>query len=140
VDKVLSELLVRTKKREFMKIQALGYDPEADELDLLIDVDEPQPAEAVPLDAGVYIRRDPDSGRVVGAVIRGYANFLRAMLAGQEIPAVEAVKAGLEKEFSAILEWQRKALRLSRDLVAHLGARSGKDRHALVETLLTQAS
>ena len=123
-----------------MKIQALGYDPEADELDLLIDADVPQPAEAVPLDAGVYIRRDPESGRVVGAFIRGYANFLRAMLAEQEIPAVEAIKAGLEKEFSAILEWQRKALRLSRDLLAHLGARSGKDQHALVETLLTQAS
>ena len=123
-----------------MKIQALEYDPEADELDLLIDVEVPQPAEAVPLDAGVYIRRDPDSGRVVGAFIRGYTNFLRAMLAEQEIPAVEAAEAGLEKEFSAILEWQRKALRLSRDLLAHLGARSGKDRHALVETLLTQAS
>src|SRR5438477_1582874 len=96
------------EKREFMKIQALGYDPEADELDLLIDADEPQPAEAVPLDAGVYIRRNPESGRVVGAFIRGYADFLRAMLAEQEIPAVEAVRAGLEKEFSAILEWQRK--------------------------------
>jgi len=62
------------------------------------------------------------------------------MLAEQEIPAVEAVKAGLEKEFSAILEWQRKALRLSHDLLAHLGARSGKDQHALVETLLAQAN
>ena len=123
-----------------MKIQALGYDPEADELDLLIDADEPQLAEAVPVDAGVYIRRDPESGRVVGAVIRGYADFLRAMLTEQEIPAVEAAKAGLEKEFHAILEWQRKALRLSRDLLAHLGAQSGKDRNALVETLLMQTS
>jgi hypothetical protein len=140
VDKVLSEPLVRAKKREFMKIQALGYNPEADELDLLINAEEPQPAEAVPIDAGIYIRRDPESGRVVGAVIRGYANFLQAMLAEQEIPAVEAVKAGLEKEFSAILEWQRKALRLSHDLLAHLGARSGKDQHALVETLLAQAN
>jgi hypothetical protein len=140
VDKILSELLVRTQKRECMKIQAFGYDSEADELDLLIDAEAPQPAEAVPLDAGVYIRRDPESGRVVGAFIRGYADFLRAMLAGQEIPAVEAGKAGLETEFSAILEWQRKALQLSRALLAHLGARSGKDRRALVETLLTQAS
>lgn len=123
-----------------MKIQAFGYDPEADELDLLIDTDVPQPAESVPVDAGVYIRRAPDSGRVVGAVIRGYAGFLRAMLTGQEIPAEEATKAGLEKEFAAILEWQRKALRLSRDLLAHLGACAGKDQHALVETLLTQAN
>jgi len=122
-----------------MKIQTLGYDPEADELDLLIDTDEPQPAEAVPIDAGVYIRRDPESGRVVGAVIRGYGDFLRAALAEQEIPSAEAVKAGLEKEFVAILEWQKKALRLSRDLLAHLGACAGKDQQALVETLLAQA-
>ena len=96
-----------------MKIQALGYDPEADELDLLIDTDAPQPAEAVPLDAGVYIRRDPGSGRVVGAFIRGYTTFLRVVLAEQEIAAPEAIKAGLDKEFTAIVGWQRKALRLS---------------------------
>ena len=123
-----------------MKIQALGYDLEADELDLLIDTDVPQPGETVPVDAGVYIRRDIDSGRVVGAVIRGYADFLRTVLEEQDIPAVEAAKTGLEKEFAAILEWQRKALKLSRDLLAHLGSSSGKDQHALVETLLAQAS
>lgn len=123
-----------------MKIQALGYDPEADELDLLIDTNVPQPAEAVPLDAGVYIRRDLESGQVVGAVIRGYTNFLRGLLTEQEIPATEAVQMGLEKEFRAILEWQRQALQLSRDLLTHLGAQSGKDRHALVETLLAQAN
>lgn len=123
-----------------MKIQALGYDPEADELDLLINVDVPQPAEAVPLDAGVYVRRDPESGRVVGAFIRGYANFLQAILAGREILTVEAAEAGLEEEFRAILEWQRTALRLSRDLLVHLGTGTGKDQHTLVETLLMQAS
>ncbi|MBI3757938.1 MAG: hypothetical protein HY267_08175 [Deltaproteobacteria bacterium] len=123
-----------------MKIQALGYDPEADELDLLVDAEQPQPAEAVPLDAGVYIRRDPETGRVVGAFIRGYTNFLRTMLAEQEVLAVEAAKAGLEEEFHAILEWQRTALRLSRALLAHLGTGSGKDQQTLVETLLTQAS
>jgi hypothetical protein len=112
----------------------------ADELDLLIDTAEPQSAEAVPLDAGVYIRRDPESGRVVGAVIRGYTNFLRTLLTEQEIPTIEAVQEGWEKEFRAILEWQRQALRLSRDLLTHLGARSEKERHALVETLLMQAS
>lgn len=110
------------KKEGLLKIRAFGYDPEADELDLLIDTDVPQPAESIPVDVGVYIRRDPDSGRVVGAVIRGYTDFLHAMLTEQEIPGVEATKAGLEKEFAAILEWQRKALRLSRDLLAHLGA------------------
>jgi len=123
-----------------MKIQALGYDPEADELDLLIDTAMPQPAEAVPVGAGVYMRRDVDSGQVVGAVIRGYTDFLRAVLEEQDIPAVEAAKAGLDKEFAAILEWQRKALKLSRDLLAHLGSSSRKDQQALVETLLAQAS
>lgn len=122
-----------------MRIQALGYDPEADELDLLIDTNVPQPAEAVPLDVGVYIRRDADSGRVVGAVIRGYANFLRAILEEKEIPSMAATKAGLQKEFAAILEWQREALRLSHDLLAHLGTAAGKDQHTLVETLLAQA-
>jgi hypothetical protein len=123
-----------------MKIQALGYDPEADELDLLIDVDAPQPAETIPVDAGVYIRRDVDSGRVVGAIIRGYTEFLRTLIDGHEIAIVEAAKAGVEKEFSAILEWQRTALQLSRNLVTHLGTPSGKDQHVLVETLLSQAN
>jgi len=123
-----------------MKIQALGYDPEADELDLLIDTEVPLPAETVPVDAGVYIRRDLGSGQVVGAIIRGYGDFLHAILEGRDISAKEATKAGLEKEFLAILEWQRKALRLSHDLLAHLGTSSGKEQRALVETLLTQAS
>jgi len=123
-----------------MKIQALGYDPEADELDLLIDTDVPQSAEAVPLDAGVYIRRDPESGQVVGAFVRGYTTFLRAVLAEQEISSTEAIKAGLDKEFAAIVDWQRKALRLSHDLLAHIGSSSRKDQQALVETLLAQTS
>ncbi|MGH7964532.1 MAG: hypothetical protein ACRERD_22420 [Candidatus Binatia bacterium] len=122
-----------------MKIQALGYDPEADELDLLIDADVPQPAESIAVDAGVYIRQDVKSGRVVGAVIRGYGNFLHTVLEGRDIPSTEAAKAGLEKEFRSILEWQREALRLSRDLIAHLGTSVGEDRYALVETLLAQA-
>jgi hypothetical protein len=122
-----------------MKIQALGYNPEADELDLLINTDAPQPAEAAPVGSGVYIRRDPETGRVVGAMIRGYLNFLRTVLAEREISTVEARKAGLDKEFVAIVDWQRKALRLSRDLLAHLGIDSGKGQQALVETLLAQA-
>jgi hypothetical protein len=123
-----------------MKIQALGYDPESDELDLLIDADAPQPAEAVPLDSGIYIRRDPDSGRVVGAFVRGYTTFLRTVLTKQEISSTEAIKAGLDKEFAAIVDWQRKALRLSHDLLAHIGSSSRKEQQALVETLLAQTS
>ena len=123
-----------------MKIQALGYDPEADELDLLIDTDVPQPAEVIPLDAGVYIRRDPESGRVVGAFVRGYTSFLQAVMTKQKIASAEASKAGLDEEFAAIVNWQRKALRLSHDLLAHIGASSREKQQALVETLLAQTS
>jgi len=123
-----------------MKIQALGYDSEADELDLLIDTDVPQPAEAIPLDAGVYIRRDPESGRVVGAFVRGYISFLQAVMTKQKISSTEASKAGLDKEFAAIINWQRKALRLSHDLLAHIGASSREKQRTLVETLLAQTS
>ena len=94
----------------------------------------------IPLDSGVYIRRDVESGRVVGAVIRGSADFLQAILEAQEISLVEAKKAGLSKEFRAIVEWERKAGRLSPDLLTYLGTRSGKDQHALVETLLAQTN
>ncbi len=54
-----------------MNIRSLGYDIEADELDLLIDTDVPVPAESVPIDEGIYIRRDKESNKVVGAFIRG---------------------------------------------------------------------
>ena len=119
-----------------MKIQALGYDSEADELDLLIDTDVPQPAEAIPLDAGVYIRRDPESGRVVGAFVRGYTSFLQAVMTKQKISSTEASKAGLDKEFAAIVNWQRKTLRLSHDLLAHIGASSREKQQALVKLYL----
>ncbi|MBM4257124.1 MAG: hypothetical protein FJ147_14645 [Deltaproteobacteria bacterium] len=121
-----------------MNIRALDYDPETDELDLLIDTDAPQAAESIPIDAGVYIRRDVNSGQVVGAMIRGYTNLLRSVFAGRSIEPLEAKKAGLEKEFVAILAWQREAIRLSRDLRTHLGTSLGKPQQALLETLLAQ--
>ena len=138
MDQVLSELLVRTEKRGPMNIRALGYDPETDELDLLIEADAPQAAESIPVDAGVYIRRDVNSRKVVGAMIRGYTDFLRSVFVGRPIESTEAKKAGLEKEFAAILAWQREAIRLSRDLRMHLGTSLGKPQQALLETLLAQ--
>jgi len=104
-----------------MQIRSLGYDPEADELDLLIDVDEPVPAESVPIDAGVYIRRDRDSGRVVGAFIRGYSHFVKMVREGRPIPSHRAAAAGFAEELRAIVAWQREVERLSQDLVSHLG-------------------
>ena len=123
-----------------MKIQSLGYDAEADELDLLIDSEAPQPAETMPVDAGICFRREINSGRIVGAVIRGYGDFLRAVLDGRIFPATEAEGAGLEKEFVAVIAWQREALRLSHDLITHLGIAAKQDQKTLVETLLTQAN
>jgi len=60
-----------------MNILSLGYDVEADELDLLIDTDSLVPAESVPIDEGIYIRMDRNSGKIVGAFVRGYSNFIR---------------------------------------------------------------
>ncbi len=104
-----------------MKIRSLGYDPGADELDLLIDVDKPVPAEPIPIDAGVYIRRDRDSGRVVGAFIRGYSHFVKMVREGQLIPSDRALAAGLADELRAIVAWPREVERLCQDLMSHLG-------------------
>lgn len=137
---VLSELLVREREEVRMRIRSLGYDPEADELDLLIDMDRPVPAESVPVGAGIYLRRDPRSRRVVGAFVRGYSRFLGSILNSEEIPLEEARAAGYEKELKAILAWQRKALQLSRDLLAHLGTPSLEQQRELVDALLALAS
>lgn len=123
-----------------MKIRSLGYDPEADELDLLIDMDRPVPAESIPVGVGIYLRRDLETGQVVGAFIRGYSRFLGSILKGEKIHLEEAQKAGYEKELKAILAWQRKALRLSRDLLAHLGPPFLEQQRELVDALLALAS
>jgi hypothetical protein len=51
-------MLKRAPERTGMKIQALEYDPEADELDLLLDSDATQPAESILVEAGVYSCRE----------------------------------------------------------------------------------
>jgi len=65
-----------------MELHLLDYDPEADELDLLIDSEEPAPAESVHMGNGIYIRCDPSSGRIVGAFVRGYSGLLRRLCSG----------------------------------------------------------
>lgn len=104
-----------------MKIRSLGYDAEADELDLLIEADAPVPAESIPIDAGIYIRRDKTSGRVVGAFIRGYSHFLKRVRENQPIPSELAASMGFVAELKAIVAWQKEVDRLSRDLSEHLG-------------------
>ncbi|MBI3740408.1 MAG: hypothetical protein HY257_01460 [Chloroflexi bacterium] len=86
------------------QIRALGYDPESDELDLLINSDKPHDAEAVPLDAGIYVR-----------------NFARQVAEAQEISREIAQHEKLAEVFQAILDWQREVGMLSSDLAAHLG-------------------
>ena len=90
-----------------MQIRLLGYDPEADELDLLIDAEAPIPAESVPVGEGIYIRRDPSSGCVVGAFIRGCSLFLKRLRAGSQVSDEEAERLGLCEVFQAVLQWIR---------------------------------
>jgi hypothetical protein len=124
---VLPELLVREGKMNY-QIRSLGYDSESDELDLLINADSPLAAEAVPLDAGVYIRRDFKNGQVVGAFIRGYQRFACQVAEGKPMPSELAEREGLGEIFRAIVAWQREVGALSHELAAHLGVWPPQDK------------
>ena len=117
-----------------MKILSLGYDVETDELDLLIDNDSPVPAESVPIDEGIYIRTDKNSGKIVGAFIRGYSNFIKRVRENQIAPSSVTIKAGFWAEFEAIVNWQREIDSLSHELIEHLGY--PKQQRELIETLI----
>jgi|GEM_PF-1638161 hypothetical protein len=110
------------------QIRSLGYDSESDELDLIINADRPQAAEAVPIDAGIYIRRDFKNGQIVGAFIRGYQRFARQVAEGRAISGELAEREGLGEAFRAIVAWQRKVGALSHELAAHLGAWPPQDK------------
>jgi len=117
-----------------MKILSLGYDVEADELDLLIDTDSPVPAESIPIDEGIYIRMDKNSDKIVGAFIRGYSNFIKRVRENRIAPSSVTVKAGFLAEFEAIVNWQREIDSLSHELIGHLGY--PKQQRELIETLI----
>lgn len=89
------------------RIHSLGYDPEADELDLLIDAEAPVPAESVPVGEGIYVQCEPSSGCVVGAFIRGYSHLLKKICVGGYVSDEEAERRGLREVFQAILQWVR---------------------------------
>lgn len=110
------------------QIHSLGYDSESDELDLLINADSPRAAEAVPVDAGVYIRRDFKNSQVVGAFIRGYQQFARQVAEGKPMPGELAEREDLGDVFRAIVAWQREVGVLSHELAAHLGAWPPQDK------------
>lgn len=88
-----------------MQLYLLDYDPETDELDLLIDMDRPVPAEAVPVGDGIYIRREPSSGRIVGAFIRGYSGLLRRLCLDNFVPEMAEVGEELYEARCEVLEW-----------------------------------
>jgi len=55
---------------EKIKITGYHYYPESDELDLVINVDQPRAAISVPLDDEFFfLRVDPETNEVVGATI-----------------------------------------------------------------------
>ena len=103
------------------EIVALEYDAEADELDLLVNASVPRAAEAIPLDAGVYARRDFKTGAIVGAFIRGYTQFSRNVSENKPIEFQNAKSVGLEELMSAIIAWQRDVGTLSQELASHVG-------------------
>lgn len=117
-----------------IRIRSLGYDPESDNLDLLINSNRPVPAYAVPVGAGVYIRREFDSHRVVGAIIDGYQDFAACVRRGEPISADLAAQEGLVEELEAIVAWQQEVDALSRGLVTHLGDLARQQE--LLETLI----
>ena len=102
------------------QIRFLDYDLETDELDLLINSDQPQAAEAVETDLGIYVRRDFATGQVVGAFIRGYRHFAQRIQGGEEQSLPTAEREGLRDVVAAIIKWQREVGQLSRELAAHL--------------------
>jgi hypothetical protein len=88
-----------------MYINLLAYDAECDELDLLIDTRFPMAAESVPVGEGIYIRREPSSGRVVGAFVRGYSRLLKKLHSGGQVSDECAKQLGVQEAFMAVVQW-----------------------------------
>jgi hypothetical protein len=60
---------------ETIKITKVFYNEDADELDLVINVDKPQPAISHLVEDDFYLRIDPDSNQVVGATIFNASHY-----------------------------------------------------------------
>ena len=126
---------MKVRDNQKFRIRSLGYDPEIDELDLLINSERPVAAESIPLDEGIYLRRDLDSGQVVGAFIRGYYLFLKKVQQQKVISLKKAKALGLDEEARAIIAWQRELLGLSKKLKTELG--DPRRQHELLHALLS---
>lgn len=103
------------------EIVALDYDAEADELDLLVNFAVPNAAESIPLDEGIYARRDLATGKITGAMIRGYAGFARKVATNAPLSLERSRQMGLVELSQAIIRWQRDVGTLSHELAAHIG-------------------
>ena len=68
-----------------MLIRELAYDTESDELDLLIDLLEPEEAETIPTGDDIFLRRSLISGRIVGAVVANYSIWSAGRLSVREL-------------------------------------------------------
>ena len=88
-----------------MYISLLAYDAENDELDLLIDAPRPMPAQSIRAGEGIYIRREPASGRVVGAFIRGYSHLRKKVHMAEQVSDEDAKRLGVHEAFQAVLQW-----------------------------------
>lgn len=60
---------------ETMKITNVFYNQDTDELDLVINVDEPQPAISHLVEDDFYLRINPDTNQVVGATIFNASHY-----------------------------------------------------------------
>lgn len=103
------------------EILALDYNAEADELDLLVNSAVPNAAESLPLDEGIYARRDFESGEITGAMIRGYAGFARKVASDAPLSFERSRQMGLVGLSQAIIQWQRDVGTLSHELASHIG-------------------
>lgn len=60
---------------ETLKITNVIYNEDADELDLVINADKPQPAISHLVEDDFYLRIDPESNQVVGATIFNASHY-----------------------------------------------------------------
>jgi hypothetical protein len=59
-----------------MRITDVFYDHDTDELDLVINVDKPQPAISHLVEDDFYLRINPDTNQIVGATIFNASHYL----------------------------------------------------------------
>ena len=61
---------------ETMRITDVFYDHDTDELDLVINVDKPQPSISHLVEDDFYLRINPDTNQIVGATIFNASHYL----------------------------------------------------------------